>query len=190
MKFYQLTFILFFIISGCCKDEIVESYRLNEFEKTLIPYNSYQELSFTDNDGNIVVANSQPKESLIDTERAGPDSCKLTEYELETNFLNFPSKDILLKLELRAHYDTYFSLSSTSENTNNNEQFNLACEELFNLSIEERLTNISINDFDFQNILVFQNCSESTEIERIVYSPINGIQFIEFSDGKWLKLNE
>lgn len=194
MKLHKITLILFLIISGCCKDEIVQSNKLNEFEKSLIPYISYQELTFIDNEGNTFIANSQPKEIIIDTDREGPESCRLTEYEEETNFLNFPSKDILLKLELRANYGTYFSLTVASEsdnnNNNNNGRFDLACEGLFNLSIEERLTDLSINQFDFQNILVFQNCSESTEIEQIIYSTINGIEFIEFSDGKWLKLNE
>ena len=176
---------------GCgCEDEIVESYKLNEFEKSLIPYESYQELSFIDDEGNTFIANSQPKENIIDTNRAGPESCRLTEYEEETNFLNFQSKNILIKLELTADNFTYFSLGITSENSDNNGLFDLACEELFNLSIQERLTDISINQFEFQNVLVFQNCSESTEIERIVYSNINGIEFIEFNNGKWLKLNE
>lgn len=190
MKFYKVTLILFLIISGCCKDKIVESNRLNEFEKSLIPYISYQELTFIDDEENTFIANSQTKEIIIDTDRAGPESCRLTEYEKETNFLNFPSKDILLKLELTANYDTYFSLTITSESTNNNGRFDLACEGLFNLSIEERLTDLSIYQFNFQKILIFQNCSESTDIERIIHSTINGIEFIEFNDGKWFKLNE
>ena len=190
MKLDKITLILFFIISGCCNDEIVESFRLNEFEKSLIPYDSYNELTFIDNDGNTFIANSQAKESIIDTSRPGPESCQLTEYEYETNFLDFQSKDILIKLELSSLYDTSFSLSLTSDNSDNNGVFYLSCEGLFNLSIEERLTDISINQFDFQNVLIFQNCSESTEIERIVYSNINGIEFIEYNNGKWLKLSE
>lgn len=188
MKFYKLSFILFLIISGCCKDEIVESYRLNEFEKSLIPYTSYQELTFIDDEGNTFIANSQPKESLIDTGRAGPESCRLTEYEKETTILNFQSKGLFIKLELTADYFTHFSLEITSNNSANNGLFDLACEGLFNLSIQERVTDTSINQFDFQNVLIFQNCSESTEIKRIIYSTINGIEFIEFNNGKWLKL--
>ncbi len=189
-KILPLFAITLLIYSCICEDEIVESYKLNEFEKSLIPYTSYQELGFVDDEGNTFIANSQPKESIIDTNRAGPESCRLTEYEEETNFLNFQSKGILIKLELTADNFTYFSLGITSENSDNNGLFDLACEGLFNLSIQERLTDISINQFDFQNVIVFQNCSESTEIERIIYSNINGIEFIEFNDGKWIKLNE
>ncbi|MGB1448386.1 MAG: hypothetical protein ACPG8F_00960 [Flavobacteriaceae bacterium] len=52
----------------------------------------------------------------------------------------------------------------------------------------DRLTDLSINQIDFQQILVFQNCSEATEIERIIYATNTGIEFMAFSDGKWLKL--
>lgn len=190
MKKIFSIFAVSLIIHSCCKDEIVESYKLNVFEKILIPYTSYQEFNFIDDQGNTFIANSQPKESQIYTDRVGPESCRLIEFERETNFLNFQSKGILIKLELIADEFTYFSLRITSENSDNNGRFDLGCQGLFNLSIQERLTDISINQFEFKNVLVFQNCSESTGIERIVYSNINGIEFIEFDDGKWLKLNE
>ena len=190
MKFNKLAFIALLIVSGCCEDEIVESYRFNEFEKNLIPYTSFEELRFIDNEGNTFVNNSQPKDHVVDVDRAGPESCQLTEYEQETNFLYFQSQDILFKFELTTHYETNFTLTSTSESTENNGRFELACAGLFGSSIEERLTDLSIDQFDFQNVLVFQDCSESTEIERIVYSPVKGVEYLEFRDGRWLKLIE
>ena len=191
MKNFILTIFFLAIISGCCKDELVASYKLNPFEKTLIPYNSLQDLEFIDEDGNIFIANSQPKESILDLDRAGPESCELTEFEVETSSLKFQTKNILIELELVANYDTYFVLINTGTMpTKTYEQFDLACEGLFNTPIEERLTNLTINSFEFQNVLEFQNCSESSQIEMIIYSLVNGIEFIKFRDGTWLKLNK
>lgn len=188
MKFYKIIVVFLLIFSGCCKDEIVKIYRLNNFEKSLIPYNSYQELSFIDDEGNMIIANAQPKESIIETRRPGPESCQLTEYEKEKSSLNFPFNDIVIRLDLESGSSTHFTLIASSENTFNNGNFEIACEGLFNFSIQERLTDVSINEFDFQNVLIFQDCRESTEILQIVYSSINGVEFIEFKDGKWFKL--
>jgi len=190
MKNYILIIFFFTIISGCCKDELVESYGLNEFEKTLIPYNSLQDLKFIDEEGNIFIANSQPKESVLDLDRAGPESCEITEFEVETSFLDFQSKNISIKLELVASDFTDFILRTSNSTPNLNERFDLACEGLFSMTIEERLTNLTIDSFEYQNVLVFQNCSESIQIEKIIYSLVNGIEFIKFNEGKWLKLNE
>ncbi|WP_289040500.1 hypothetical protein [uncultured Zobellia sp.] len=189
MKLYKLSFLLFLVLGGCCKDEIVESKELNEFEKSLIPYNSFQELNFIDEQGNTVIANSQPKESIFDKRRAGPESCRLFEYEREINSLNFQSQNILIKIELNNESLTDFFLTVIREHALPNEKFDLACDELFSLTIQERLTNLTVNQFDFENILVFQNCSESAEIVKIIYSPTNGIEFIEFDNGTWLKLD-
>lgn len=189
-KVIPLIVTILLVYSCGCKDEIVESFRLSEFEKTLIPYTSHEEISYIDDEGAIFIANSQPKESIIDTRRAGPDSCMLTEYEEETNLLNFQSKDILIELRLTASNSRRFSITTRSDNSNNNGRFDLACTGLFDVSIEERLTDVSINQFDFQNVFVFQNCSETSGIERIIYSNSNGIEYIEFTDGKWLKLNQ
>lgn len=190
MKIYKLSFLLFLVINGCCKDEIVETKTLDEFEKSLISYNSLQELNFIDDQGNTFIATSQPKESMFDTRRSGPESCRLFEYERETSSLNFQSQDILIRIELNNESFTEFFLTVTREQSLLNEKFGLECEGLFNLTIQERLTGLMVNQFDFQNILVFQNCSESAEIVKIIYSPTNGIEFIEFNNGKWLKLDK
>ncbi len=182
---------LFLLFTGCCQDEIVGSFRLNTFEKKLIPYTSFQEISFMDNEGNTFIANSQPKESIVDRDRAGPESCLITEFEEESNFLNFQSKGLLIQLRLIADGVTYFSLTSRSATTpENNGKFDIACENLFEESIEERLTSTTFGEFNFQNVLIFQDCTGSSAIERIISSPQKGIEFIEFNNGDWFKLTE
>lgn len=185
------TLILLFILHGCCEDEIVRSYRLNTFEKSLIPFHSSQKLTFIDEEGNIFFAHRGPKKVLIDTERSGPESCQLTEYEKETASIAFQSNDgrevLSIWLELTS-YGTSFSLSGV-KNSSSIEQFELGCDAV-NLSIEERFTDVSMDQFDFKNVLIFQNCATSSEIERIIYSRVNGIEFIAFKNGKWLKLDE
>ena len=159
-KVFLILLFATLITSGCCRDEIVDSYRLNQFEKTLIPYNTYEELKFINEEENIVIINSQPKTTSISSDRYGPESCRLFETEATSTYLYIPN------LELR-----------------------LACVGLFDRDIEERFTDISIGEFNFQNIVVFQDCQGYSPITQIIYSIENGVEFIEFSNGKWLKLN-
>lgn len=143
-------------------------------------------MTFTDNNGNILIANIQKKERKIETKRPGPESCELTEYELEKGFLVFQNITFTVEFELTANFQTSFVLTTRSEDFGTNELFDLRC---VALSIPEQLTDLSINQFDFQNVLIFQNCNDSIDVERIVYSPLKGVEYIEFTNGDYWKLN-
>ncbi len=187
-KFYFILFFAIFIFSGCCRDEIVDSYRLGQFEKTLIPYNNNDQLKFKNEEENIVIINSQPKVTNITTDRYGPDSCRLFETETTKTNLYIPSMGLRLDIVLSAFSNTFFTISTLNQDSSLNASFELACIGLFDRSIEERFTNISIAQFNFQNVLVFKDCQGYSPIDQIIYSIENGIEFIQFSDGKWLKL--
>ena len=189
IKYGVLGFITFLLILGCCEEEVVNSDRLSSFEKTLMPNTSPQELTYIDNEGNTIKANDVPKESTIERRRHGPESCAIREYEEEEKFLIFPSEDIFIEFELRASDITRFSIFVNSETANTHGRFDLSCTD-YRLSIEEQLKDVSINGFDFKNVLVFQNCSESSQIQRLIYSPVNGVEYLEFRNGDWLRLKE
>lgn len=180
------------LLLGCnCKDEvIVSSYRLNEFEKTLISYSVSDQLSFVSNEDDAISFSVVRKESEIEKQRHGPESCNFTEFEYEFCYIASVYKGLVVKLDLMSSSINTFDIVVSSQSSNNNGVFKLDCDTYYTETIEEKLTDITINQFEFQNVLVFQDCSESTEIERIIYSADNGLEFVEFIDGNWLKFNE
>lgn len=188
-KFCFILFFAIFIFSGCCKDEIVNSYRLGQFEKTLIPYNTNNQLKFNDEEGNVVIFNSQPKVTNITVDRYGPESCRLFETETTKTHLYIPSLELRLDIILSSFSNTLFTIRTLNQDSSLNASFELACIGLTDRNIEERFIDISIAQFDFQNVLVFQDCQGYSQIDQIIYSIENGIEFIQFSDGKWLKLD-
>ena len=98
---------------------------------------------------------------------------------------------MLLKINLTSHLGTSFVLESSSEtNLELNGRFDLACIGLYDKTIEERFINTSLYGFDYNNVLVFKNCETNSKINQIIYSKEKGIEFIEFDDNSWIKLNE
>ncbi|WP_165750429.1 hypothetical protein [Cellulophaga sp. Z1A5H] len=191
MKLYQLSFILFFLISGCCKDVIENTYTLNDYDKAIIPYTTSQEQLFTDNNGVEVLALSTPRISTIDARRDGPDSCRITEIEEVRSTLTFSAIDLTLDISVTADVDRPFGINTlTSMDTYYQSSFQLSCQAIVDMPLEAQVTTYSKNDFDFENVYVFQDCSENSSIENIVFSVTKGVEFIAFTDGGYLKLND
>ncbi|QXP56602.1 hypothetical protein H0I25_02065 [Cellulophaga sp. HaHa_2_95] len=191
MKFSPLSFILFFLISGCCKDVIENTYTLNDFDKAIIPYTTSQELLFTDNNDVEVLALSTPRISTIDARRDGPDSCRITEIEEVSSTLTFSVIDLTLDIIVTADLDRAFGINTlTSMDTSYVNSFQLSCEAIVDMPLEAQVTTYSKNDFDFDNVYVFQDCTENSSIENIVFSVTRGLEFIPFTDGRYLKLND
>lgn len=192
MKNNLLLIFLCLILVGCvCKDEIIASYKLNDFERTLIPYTSFQDIKYIDAEGTVYFGHSQPLLRTTESYKSGPESCGRTEFEQITNFLSFYGKDFILSLELARREQTFFEITSFSdEKPKLRGGFILACTGLFNKEIKERLTDINTAGFHFENVLVFQNCRSSSLIDTILYSKANGVEFIKFHDDTWLKLKQ
>jgi len=159
---------------------------LNEFEKSLIPYKSYQEFNFIDEEGNTFIATSQPQENIVKVRHINPHGCDQEEVETITSALNFDSKDLVIDIILEANFIANMTLQRDS---NRLSPFILTCDFDYNKQIQEHLQNITIHGFEFQNVLIFEHCSKNSQINRIIYSTTNGIEFIEFNYGKWFKLN-
>ncbi|ADV48765.1 hypothetical protein Celal_1453 [Cellulophaga algicola DSM 14237] len=191
MKRYPLSFILIFLISGCCKDVIENTYTLNNYDKAIIPYTTSQEQLFTDNNGVEVLALSTPRISIIDARRDGPDSCRITEIEEVSSTLTFSAIDLTLDISVTADIDRAFGINTlTSMDTYYQSSFQLSCKAVVDMPLEAQVTTYSKHDFDFENVYVFQDCRENSSIENIVFSVTRGVQFITFTDGRYLKLND
>ena len=192
MKKLLIFLITIISITSCCKDEVIGTFRLSEAQKSLNPYDGNEQLTFINQSGDLFEATTINSGSTVDTYRRGAESCELVETEELLSSLIFQSHSIT-SIELRIFADifTSFSLSTNSPTESFNQGFDLVCDEgIKDLIIEDSFQDIEINQIEFQNVWVFQSCSESNQIQRILFSKENGIEFIEFLDSSnWLKLN-
>jgi hypothetical protein len=189
MKCAKVVSLIFpvFVLSSCCESEITDTYSLTDYEKSLITVTEYIDIQYVDQNNSYWYASTQPKEHVIYNESAGAESCKYTQNERLWTFLNFVSKSFAIQIELVADHGTTFSLCEYGINApSSGDCFGLDCNGPY-LPIEERVTDISIQGFDFTNIFVFENCTKKSSIKRILYSTENGIEFIEYANGDYLK---
>ena len=191
MKNFVSLFVVVLTISSCCKDEVVGTHRLSDNQKSIISYDGSEELTFIDQNGDLHNALTTRDDATIDTYRRGTESCDLVETEELLSSLIFQTSDIsLIELRLFADIFTSFNLFAKASTSESRKGFNLVCEDIEEVLIEENFQDVVIGQFEFQNVLVFQSCLENSQIQQIIFSKENGVEFIEFSDpDKWLKLN-
>ncbi|MBZ9632180.1 hypothetical protein LB465_15465 [Salegentibacter sp. LM13S] len=183
-KYYLI--ILVTLLTGCCKEEVLGEDPLSDYEKELIPYNGYDEIEYLNEDGQIILAQSTPTKIESDRWKPGPESCSFTEYERSYSHLFFSSEDFTLKLEINKSYDGEFTIEI---GRGESYIFSQGCRIFLDQPIEERITNISLAGDDFTNVLVFENCSADSKISKILYSSEKGIEYLEFSNGSFYKIN-
>jgi len=191
MKIYLklISILLIMGLSGCCNEELIDSYLLSDYEKSLIPFNDYQDLIYINENGQNVKASTQPR--IIDLERdyRGPESCEYWEIESLSNYINFIENNFTIRLGMNRFNDlTFFGLEYVILDSDNseNEYFN----GLMNPT-NEQVIDINLNGFEFKNVYVFNNnyLNENSKIELILYSSEGkGVELISFLDGKFLKL--
>jgi len=185
------TFILVAIaFSACCKDEIVSTHKLTDTQKSLIPFRGTKTLSFVDRDGEVFEANRNTNDPVVSTYRKGAESCQLGQTEELISRLTFNSTEIDV-IELRLFADVFTSFGIRTERAGElTQRLHLACDDLENLIVEEAKQDIEIEGFNYTDVLVFESCSNTDAIRRLIYSSANGVEFIEYSDdNRWLKLN-
>lgn len=187
LKYTLFALIFLLVFSGCCKEEIVESSKLTERQKSLVPYKSNQILNFVDEEGITIIVESQLQEIITEIDREHPERCGLIEFEIMTTTLNFEIKDLKFFLTLSSRFFNS-TLSITTSNNSDSLGFPRSTTRIgYPIPVNSR--DVTIKGFDFQNVIVFRNSSTDSQIINVVYSPANGIEFIELKDGKWLKLS-
>lgn len=187
MKIYLKITIITLIFSGCCSQELVDTYSLSEYEKSLIPFISYQDLAYINHNGQKTKATTQPRTIVVKRDEPGPESCKYWEYETLNNFINFIDNGFAIQLDCESNYDlSRFEIKYVIPNSDNsqNEYFPTLSQ-----PSKEQATNISLKGFEFKNVFVFNNPDENGKVEIILYSSEGkGLVFIGFSNGAYLKL--
>ncbi|WAC03731.1 hypothetical protein N7U66_10045 [Lacinutrix neustonica] len=161
-KILSLFTIVILIYSCGCDDEIVYSNKLTEFEKSLIPYTAFDNSYFLDENGNSIRASFDPRKFEIYTDRPGPESCQLQEYENLNGAVRFISKDLELTLELNTLYERrQFKINEYYYgNDNLGINFFQNCENgLENNPFDNRLENITLLNFEFTDVIILEDCS-------------------------------
>jgi hypothetical protein len=192
MKIYLKSILILLVLglSGCtCEESIIDSYLLSDYEKSLIPFNDYQDLFYLNENGQQIIATTQPRILQLKKRFRGPESCEYWEIESISNFINFNQNGFSIRLSLDTSNDiTYFKIGYKIQNSDNTEDEYF--ENLINPS-NEQVVDINLNGFEFENVYVFNNSllNENSTIELILYSSEGkGIEFISFENGKYLKL--
>ena len=178
--------ILILLTSCGCPDDAENNFTLNEFENGIIPFETTTEVDFEDENSVQFVGTYSDKQTEIkDIDSGNDEECFATNIETQFIVLTIPDKSINLEISLgktRGNRTTF-----TIENMP--ELF--VIDECLGIveNVEEKLTDVSVQNFTFNSIFDFNPCSENSEIERILYSRNNGVEFIEFSNGSYLRLN-
>ena len=193
MKIIKLITLLTVLanLSSCCDSNLTGSYELSDFAESLVPYNDYSKLYYKNELGQRRIANTQPRTFEIRKNSPCPECCQYSEYETLNNFVQFRNHGFSIQLDLTS--------------IDNNEGFTLkyvvignnSATEIFHLEgvlnpfdniLEEATKDTILYDFEFEEVLVFSN-DENLVIKTILYSSQGrGIEFIEFADGTYLKL--
>jgi len=180
MEIKNITLIVIsFLLIGCCPDKSVCSNKLTDLEKAFVPYARMDNLYFADENGNKVRASIEPSEFETYSVQGGAESCKSEEYQKLSGAIRFFPRNFEISMEMETFYEgTHMTLTENlhkwvdvqTYSIGGRNDFSLACEGFYESNLEERLIDITILDFEFENVLVFVNCDENSTISRIICS--------------------
>lgn len=179
------TFLLAILITSCCKEEVIASYPLSNYEKELIPYNGNNEIEYINEEGEIIIAITTP--AIIETNnwKPGPGGCSYHKYQRSYSYLTFDSENFTLKLEVYKLFDGFFTITIKRDES---DSINQGCRIPLDRPIEEKITDVSVGEYEFSNVVVFENCDFESDISRVIFSPERGMEFIEFNNDSYYKI--
>jgi hypothetical protein len=184
--------IMFLTLSGCCnKLELMDSYSLSEFEKSLVPFTDCRDLVYYNEKGERIKASTQPRTINIQRWSPGPESCHYEEYEELNNFINFWDDGFSIQIDLSsANGYTSFGIKYViSGNIAATEILNIERAPFFERPLLENSKDTILNDFEFKKVFVFNNPDVNNRVKTILFSAEgNGVEFISFTDDAYLKL--
>ena len=181
-----LVFTSFLIISCGCNDDGFESFELNVFERTVIPFETQTTKEFIDNSSQLI--NSTISEKTIEDinlNASDDESCFTSLVERNQSSYQFDNSEKIyyVTVEKRKFNYTEFYIYSDEQ-----EYYTIQDLETENLELE--LTDIIIDGFEFSEIFHLTSNNQDTEFETIIYSAQNGIEYLKYRNGNYLKLNE
>lgn len=170
------------ITYGCvCNNEEVGTQMVDIDNKEYLK-NTFEKISFVDQDGNILIANFEAVNYYTQREDEGPESCEYITYEYGKR------KFVIGKYqgEFNIRY-TNFYLSIHNYVASNY----LFLGENSIEKIDTFTQDIELVGFSFNNVIVFKNRDKKDiwDIEKMIYSKENGVELILFRNGNWYKRN-
>ena len=179
--------LIAFVAYSCgCNDDSFESFELNEFERTIIPFTTEQNLEYINQSSQLFDAILSEKTiDNFNLNSSDDESCAVT--LVETHRVEFTltatNQEFLILVE-KSRTDTQFNIVTDSRFFAINN-----CTSTFEI-IEPPTTDFSSDGFDFENVYIFDNCGSESLISKIIYSSVNGVEFIKLENGDYLKLVE
>lgn len=181
MKKMILLFSLVLIYGCVCNNEEVGT-RMVDIDNKEYLKNASEKIAFVDQEGNTLIANFEAVNYYTQREDEGPESCEYITYEYGKR------KFTIGKHEGEFNIDySNFSLSIHNYVASNV----LSLSENYIEKIDTLTKNVELAGFNFNNVIVFENLEKKDiwDIEKIIYSKENGIEFILFKNGNWYKRN-
>jgi hypothetical protein len=178
---------------SCCQNEIINSYKIPEDKNYLIPFDNDTMLNYISQQDAYFQASAYQKELLIILEPTGPDSCESEAFDLLKSSIFINTFELKFEFILsRGFEDNQLTLTIKRFIKDGNDEFEqdfqlVNCDEQ-NYFSDELFSNIEINGLIYNDILIFKSCYLS-DINQLIYSPKNGIEYIDFKDGRYLKLD-
>lgn len=181
MKKMILLFSIMIFYSCVCNNEEIGTRMIDIDNKEYLK-NTFEKIPFVDQDGNTLIADFEIVNYYTVREDEGPESCEYVTYEYGKR------KFIIGKYEGEFNIDySNFYLSIHNYVASNY----LFLEENTIEKIDALTENIELAGFSFNNVIVFYNRDKKDiwDIEKLIYSKENGVEFILFRNGNWYKRN-
>lgn len=179
MKKMILLFSVLMFYSCVCNNEEVGTQMVDIENKEYLK-NTSEKITFVDQDGNALNADFEAANYYTQREDIGPESCEYITYEYGKR------KFIIGKYQGEFNIDyTNFYLSIHNYVASNY----LFLEENSIGKIDALTEDAEVAGFSFNNVIVFENRDKKDiwDIEKMIYSKENGVEFILFRNGNWYK---
>lgn len=178
------TILLFSVVLtyGCvCDNEEVGTQMVDISNKEYLKSIS-EKIPFVDQDGKILIANFEAANYYTQREDMGPESCNYVTYEYGKRKF-FIGK---YEGEFNINYSNFY-LSIHNYVASNY----LFLGENTIEKIDALTQDVELAGFSFNNVIVFENRDKKDiwDIEKMIYSKENGVEFILFKNGNWYKRN-
>jgi len=190
-KIYLILFSILTFIS-CEEDDSSIIRPLSDFERTIIPFEEEETVEFANELLEIITANVTAKDfgtSYAHRTRDG----QVFELEYVTNIFTFESSEEEFMVQISRAYSADYTEFSISLNTMDDTIGVIGiqgCEYIGSQDLELELMDTTVNGFGYTNVYKFEPCDHdeiNLVIVQIIYSIENGIEFIEYEDGTYLR---
>lgn len=177
-KLFSIIFLIVFIISCSCNEEMV-TFDLTEQEKTIVPYELNDAIKWIDH--NSVINNGIVSE-VVNRYNYDYEDCKTINYNIGVYSIQFDNFKYSIALDKRSTNETDFIIQ---EHVDNDIRNSFVKQQYITL---DDFTTIEFNGETYENaVLLKQKGTDSMPFGNLVYSKTNGIEFILFEDGTWYK---